>query len=94
MRDIYVQEKIIIRILMMHQSRKEIGYRIPFTYMHMIPILRFFTPFYTENYLLNFICHHKYTHIRTYSTIPIITNIFIKQSINIGEGGKNIKGVP
>ena len=62
------------------------GHRIPFTYSHMVPILRFFTPFYTENYLLNFICHHKYTHIRTYSTIPIITNIFIKQSINIGEG--------
>ena len=56
------------------------------TYMHMIPILRFFTPFYTENYLLNFICHHKYTHIRTHSTIAVITNIFIKQSINIGEG--------
>ena len=67
-------------------SQGNIGHRIPFTYMHMAPILRFFTPFYTENYLLNFICHHKYTHIRTYSTIPIITNIFIKQSINIGEG--------
>ena len=38
------------------------GHRTPFTYSHMVPILRFFTPIYTENYLLNFICQHKYTH--------------------------------
>ena len=43
-----------------------------------------FTPFYTEIFLLNFIYHHKYTYIQTYSTIAIITNIFIKQSIILG----------
>ena len=49
------------------------GHMIPFTYSHMVPILRFFTPIYTVNYLLNFICQHKYTHTQEH----VITNIFI-----------------
>ena len=84
MRHIYVQEKITTRILMMHQSRKEIGHRIPFTYMHMIPILRFLHHLYGDFSFKLYIFSQIYIYIQTYSTIASITNIFIKQSIILG----------
>ena len=75
MRHIYVQEKITTRILMMHQSRKEIGHRIPFTYMHMIPIMRFLHHLYGDFSFELYISSQIYIYIQTYSTIAIITNI-------------------
>ena len=39
-----------------------------FTYIHMIPIMRFLHHFYTDIFLLKFIYHHKYMYI--YKHIP------------------------
>ena len=60
------------------------------TYMHMIPAHQIFTPIYTVNYLLNFICQHKYTHTRTCFTIPVITNIFHMTKHKYWGGGVKI----
>ena len=63
------------------------GHRIPFTYMHMVPILRFLHHLYGDFSLELYIFSQIYIYIQTHSTIAAITNIFIKQSIVLGEGG-------
>ena len=92
MRHIYVQEKITTRILMMHQSRKEIGHRIPFTYKHMIPILRFLRHLYGDFSLELYIFSQIYIYTNTFSCSPYYKYFHkTKQSIG-GRGSKNIKG--
>ena len=78
-----------IYILMMHQSRKEIGHRMSFTYIYAYdPNSEIFTPFIWRFFFGTlYILTNIYIYIQTYSTIAVIINIFIKQSIILGEGG-------
>ena len=95
MRHIYVQEKIIICILMMHHSRKEIGHRMPFTYIYAYDpnseiftafIWRFF--FETLYILIYILCIYT----NTFSCSPYY-KYFHKTKHSIGgRGSKNIKG--
>ena len=75
-------------------SQRIKGHRMTFTYLEYGSNFEiFYTNIYSELSFKLYLSAQIYTHIRTCFTIAVITNIFIKQSINIGEGGsKNIKG--
>ena len=72
-------------------SQRIKGHRMTFTYLEYGSNFEiFYTNIYSELSFKLYLSAQIYTHTRTCFTIPVITNIFIKQSINIGEGGVKI----